>query len=238
MSDQQFKAILDSLNKGKKDVLFFTRPLTAQVDLANGWMTSKYPNGRKPTYHGPGRYYLIREANFGRYIGLVADGSQFELHWYILPAFRGKGHMYAAMDNIILPHLFQDNREEQRISIDSNRLTPKNFKASNLLAKKLGFKSQSEDNGKNIYTLTPENYQSSDYFDGQLADFDQHTAESLREKVSHHFTQLKIIQSELEMKLGLTDEVLSVKDDIDSLRYCFDDLFVDGYRNKKISTDI
>lgn len=236
MSEQQFRAILEKLNRGRKGVLFFSRPLTDHVDLANGWITTKHPNDKTATFHGPNRYYLIRESRGDKYVGLVADANQFELHWYVLPAYRNKGYMYSALKNVILPHLFQDNRPLQEISIDSKGLSAKNYTASTLLAKKLGFLN-SKQADKDCYVLLPDAYQSHEYFDGELAELDGLQAEELRSQMKHHFTQLQIIQSELEMKLGTTDEVMLVKEEIQNLRNSFDDLFIEGYFDKRIRVD-
>ncbi|MNL79754.1 hypothetical protein D3C87_2064280 [compost metagenome] len=59
-------------------------------------------------------------------------------------------------------------------------------------------------------------------------------AEEIRSDIKYHFTMLKILQSELEMKLGKTEGLKTIMEELDQ-GYCnFDSILLDAYMEHQI----
>lgn len=134
------------------------RPLSPFVDLAKGYIEGTKRSNELIPLLGPHKFYLVKN-QLGNYVGLVEDRNEFDLHWYIILKYRGKKHLSSAMRTVILPHLFQDNRECQRITINKGMIGRINHVNSSELAKSLGFVYMEESNGIEVYTLDPKLYQ-------------------------------------------------------------------------------
>jgi len=71
MDDNTFYELLTRLNEGKGQNLTFTRPLAANVELANHWLIQTDAKTNKSNFFGPGTFYLIKDLTNGIYVGLV-----------------------------------------------------------------------------------------------------------------------------------------------------------------------
>lgn len=123
-----------------------------------------------------------------------------DLHWYVSPKHRKKGYLTEAMKDIILSHLFQ-SRDEQRITIKASQIGKANHKASLHVALSLGFRQAGEDK----YVLKQEQYLHDGYIDGHSTGMDRKEVELLKQKVKYFASSLKMVQTEVEMKLGTSD---------------------------------
>lgn len=235
MSENNLYDLISDLNQDKNPKLVFSRHLSTCVEVANHWFKTANPKGYKEAYFGPVTIYLLKDKIDGKYLGLVEDRGQHDLHWYVLPEYRENGHLSTALKTVILPHLFQDNREFQCVTIDRNQLTKENYNASRKLAEAIGFIYTHEENEKVHYKLTSEGYADQEYIDGELSILTDIRAEEIRSEIKYHFTMLKILQSELEMKLGKTDNVLNIKEELDQVRCNFDCIISDAYMDHQIS---
>lgn len=234
MDNNTFYELLKDLNGSKKRKLTFCRPLAANVEFAISWIRQTDAKTDKTSFFGPDRVYLIKKAIDGPYVGLVQDGSHYDLHWYVLPEYRQKGYLSSALRSVILPHLFQDNRDFQCITINRSVMTPENFDASLKLAKTIGFTYTDEKDDIFHYKLSPDSYSRNEYIDGEFPSLTDIRAQEIRDNISHHFKMLEILQSELEIKLGMTDDVIKIKEELDRLHCDFDSIVSEAYENHHI----
>jgi RimJ/RimL family protein N-acetyltransferase len=234
MHESTFGELLSSLNRGQSQSLTFNRPLLANVELAHHWTERKGAVVEKKVPDGSYTFYLIREFESGPYIGLVYDAGPSNLHWYSLPEYRGKGYLSQALRSVILPHLFQDNRELQKITINRNMLTEENFEASVRLAKSAGFEFTEEKADILQYQIEGKAFDNFKYIDGELSDLTDVRAEEIRSEISAHITLLEVLHSELTMKLGATEEIDVINNDLKCLRLKFNSVLSKAYEEGHI----
>lgn len=139
MTVKEIRKYIDRLNNGKGQESIFTRSIGENVEVAKVW--SKQPRedddnlNRSCSY----RFFFIKD-ELNKYVGAVLDMTN-DLHWYVVPGSRKKGLLTKALKESILPYLFYDDREIQRITIDEYAIGEKNYLNSKGVAMKLGFKS-------------------------------------------------------------------------------------------------
>lgn len=144
MSDKSIKRIIDRLNVGDNEGIFLQK-LSEFVEYGIVWHKVPQFSPYKGKYDSErrARFYFIKNEN-KLYVGAVlimeVFNEQDDLHVYILKQHRKQGHLFRAMNEVILPHLFQSN-EKLKITIDDNRLSEKKYKNSKRSALSLGFKS-------------------------------------------------------------------------------------------------
>lgn len=138
MNESELQGYINRLNLKSDDDLIFKRPIGENVEIAKVW--DKWPEldeEIKPDYRSYTFFFIHNDD--GEYVGAVLDMSR-DLHWYVVPSYRGKGHLSRAMKNVILPYLYElEDRDKQRISIKRNDIGDDNFKASKNVALNLGF---------------------------------------------------------------------------------------------------
>lgn len=210
MTEKYLKSLIKKLNTNKADNLIYLRPLSSQVYFAKVWL--KIPKSAKDFsgLNGPYSFYFIKNEE-GIYVATVLVMSS-DLHWYVEKNFRGRGYLTSALKQIILYHLFQD-RTEQRISINRSQIGEANFRASENVALSLGFKNINE----NEYLLSSDNYQVEDYIDGENTIMSEEKIDCLKTQMQYLAQSLSIIQSEIEMKLGMADFVEELGETIKTL---------------------
>lgn len=138
MTESELQGYINKLNSKSDDDLIFKRPIGENVEIAKVW--DKWPELHEEINSQYGSYtcFFIRNDD-GKYVGAVLD-MRNDLHWYVVPSYRGKGYLTRAMKNIILPYLYElEDRYKQRISIKWNEIGDENFKASRNVALNLGF---------------------------------------------------------------------------------------------------
>ena len=230
MTNKFLKSLIDKLNANNTHELIQLRPLTDSVDFAKVWVDKPKPTDKIFRPDGPYSFYFIKNEN-GIYVAAVLDMSH-DLHWFVLPKFRGNGYLTKAMKEVILFHLFQD-RAEQRITIDEFQIGTKNFMASENVALNLGFVKNGEDSDSE-YILTIDKYQTENYIDGQNSGISKERMEELKKQINYLARSLWVIQTEIEMKLGdldYSDDLKELVDEIKNHTWKFEDAWWKSMRN-------
>lgn len=228
MTDKTLKRLIDRLNQNKTDGKIFIRPLTSVVSFAKIWDDKPKPTDNICSQDGPYSCYFIKDEK-GMYVAIVLDMSS-NLHWFVLPKYRGKGHLTKALKETILPHLFQSEREVQRITIDENAIGEENFVASRKIAESLKFTLMKTENGESEYNLNYEDFQNDFLIEGQDSKFTEEQMVEMKKKINFLARSLWVIRTEIEMKLGesnFTEDLKETIKEIKSYVYKIDDLCFD-----------
>lgn len=223
MEVNYFKSLIYKLNRNKTGGLILLRPLSETVDFGKVWTEKPKPTNKFVSNSGPYKFYFIKN-NQGTYIASILDMGR-DLHWYVLPSYRGKGHLSKALKETVLYHLFQE-RDEQRITIDESAIGLNNFLASEKVALMLGFKKFKDDN-KPAYILKKNKYQTNNYLSGQNTILTTERIEELKRQINFISNSLWLVQTEIEMKLGETDmseELIELKNKIRNQIWRLDDI--------------
>lgn len=195
MTNNTLSNLLRKLNKCDVEQIH-SRPLKGKVEFAKVWF-DEIEKGNVSVPNGPHNFYFIKN-DYDRYVATVYDMGQ-ELHWYVAYKYRKQGHLTMAMHDVILPHLFQ-SRKEQHITIKESNIGRKNFKASLSLAIKLGFEPISGEG----YVLKKVGYKKEGWMSGKNTDITQDRVVSLKKQVRGLSQALYMVQTEVEMKLGIS----------------------------------
>lgn len=202
MSNETLIDLIDRANGRPGEQVLFIRPLTDSVHLAKAWLKPPALLDTTAIINGfP--LYLIRNPE-QRYVGVVLDMGEADLHWLVLPAYRGKGYLSAALREVVLPHLLQE-RETQRISISRN-FGVKVFEASKRVAQAAGFvlepKSEMDEQNQVTMRYTPADPGELPIFDGRHRLISEERLQQLRHHFAFHANCLRVLGAEIEMQLG------------------------------------
>ncbi|MFC4686930.1 hypothetical protein ACFO4P_08280 [Epilithonimonas pallida] len=199
MTDQSLQSLIDNLNSGNTgSYLIFRRPLSQYVDFAKIWLEKPTEDDSVTSSDGPDHFYLIKN-NEGFFVAIVYDMRR-DLHWFVLPQYRGKGHLTKSMKSTIIPHLFL-SRDQQRITIDEMQIGSLNFKASQKVALVLGFiKSEEED-----YILLKDHSSNENSNAGENSEITPERLGELRKQINFLARSLWAIETEIEMGYGKTE---------------------------------
>lgn len=198
MTNISLQSLIENLNKNdKSESLIYRKSLSTTVDLAKVWVNRPKPTDSITSSDGPDTFYFIKN-NENLYVAAVYDMKK-DLHWFVLPEYRGKGHLTNAMKDTILPHLFL-NRQEQRITIDAGQIDF-NFNASEKVALNLGFSPKNDTE----YFLSKDGYSNYNTDFQKTVGFSEDRIQELRKQINYLSRSLWAIQTEVEMKLGKTD---------------------------------
>ena len=210
MTEKDLKRFINELNKNKAEEYIFLRPLTPGVDFATVWDHTIHPLTKVRSLFPPNSFYFIKNTD-GYYVAAVSD-MDYDLHWFVLPKYRGKGYLTNSLKSVILPHLFQDNRSEQRITVDKNAIGKKNYSASIKVAKALGFIQTSNWAGKTELKISNSNFARLPYIGGKNTTIPEERIKIIIARAKKIGKELFKIESELEMKMGFTDEIEKIKE--------------------------
>lgn len=193
-------------------------PLKANVNFAYYWVKKPKLTDAVSTY-GPYNLYVIRdEANV--HVGIVLDMND-DLHWYVLPKYRKNGYLSRALSHIILPHLFE-NKKEQRITINSFKLTDKTVDASEAVALRLGFRSI----GAMEYLLMKKEFNRPKVIKALPAGMSDERLKVLIKRMNYISKSLQMIENETELSFGQSDyttELKKLADDIHKFTWKLED---------------
>ena len=199
MTDQFLKSLLQKLNADETDNLIHLRPLSRSVSFAKVWVRKAEEQKGLNDFDGPYNFYFIKNEE-GIYVANIVD-MRTDLHWYVEEKFRGHGYLTKTLKEVILYHLFQ-SRNEQRITINQDAIGDENFKASENVALSVGFKKINKE-----YLLQDTNYQIENYIDGDNTVMSEEKVDSLKKRIKRLAQSLSMIQTEIEMTLGMVDFV-------------------------------
>jgi len=115
MTDKTIKFIIDLINSGQSSDLIFTRPLTQQVLIGRVWV--KNDKGDICTDSGYNMFFIQNKRKVT--VAAVVDMGRQDLHVFVHPKHRKRGHLVKALRSVILPFLFEQGREEQRITFQT-----------------------------------------------------------------------------------------------------------------------
>lgn len=135
MTHETLRSVLARANGGDGPEVLLPFPLTATVVWATLWLEAPSPDTTARRMEGD-KVYLIH--NGQQYVAIVLDLGSLDLHWFVLPEHRGQQYLSTALRDVILPHLLQDGRTSQRITISRN-FGQRPFEASEKLALAVGF---------------------------------------------------------------------------------------------------
>jgi hypothetical protein len=146
MTEKAFEEILSNLDKKNASSELMISHLTDNVYYGLLW---KYNLQILKTHSSlsPKKLYLIQNDS-GKWASIVYDSGS-DLHWYTLKGNRSKGILFRALQNYILPHIFQ-MRKAKEITVSIDPEIPE-YKASKNLALNLGFKASDVPDSPEIY---------------------------------------------------------------------------------------
>lgn len=214
MTNESLQSLLSILNNNEKaSGLIYLRPLSANVDFAKIWIEEPKQTDSVTSSDGPDNFYLIKDDS-NVFVSIVYDMWK-DLHWFVLPEYRGMGHLTKALRQTIIPHLFL-NRDEQRITINEIEIGKDNFKASEKVALSLCFTKGFDNDGQ--YFLSNKQYISEDFNFGKDSELSYERMIELKKHINYLSRSLWAIQTEIEMKLGKTDYSNELKDLVSDIR--------------------
>jgi len=211
MTNQYLNSLISKLNKRQLNELIQLRPLSDTVDFAKIWRRKPRPVHTRALGDGPLNYYFIKDQK-GYYVGIVHD-MQTDLHWFVLSKYRGKGFLTNSLKEVILPHLFQD-REEQLITIDEYHTGKKHFLASEKVALSLGFVKCDDTK----YRLAGDQYKYRNPIKGHNTELTKKRIDDLDKQINYLSRALWVIQTEIEMKMGVSDYSRALKQLVDDIK--------------------
>ncbi|WP_291285291.1 GNAT family protein [Flavobacterium sp.] len=210
MEEKYLKSLIQKLNRNNNNELIHLRPLSSSVEFAKVWVNKPKLQKNISDINGPYNFYFIKNED-DIYVSNVLDMGS-DLHWFVDKKFRRNGYLTKALREIILSHLFQD-RNEQRITIDKSQIGEENSIASENVAVSLGFKKLNEKE----FLLSGDNYCNDFYIDGINSFIPEEKIDELKNRIKYLAQSLKMIQSEVEMKLGLADYVEELEETVKTL---------------------
>ena len=212
MTSDSLQSLIEKLNKNDtSSSLIYCRPISSNVDFAKIWLDKPKLTDSVTSYDGPDIFYLIKN-NENIFVAIVFDMKR-DLHWFVHPDFRGKGHLTEAMKNTILPHLFL-TRDEQRITIKELEIGAANFEASEKVALNLGFVKSTDGE----YFISSDMFVTENYIIGENVSLSSDRIDELKKYINFLSRSLWTIQTEIEMKFGETDYSDELKDLVYQIR--------------------
>ena len=212
MTSDSLQSLIEKLNKNDtSSSLIYCRPISSNVDFAKIWLDKPKLTDSVTSYDGPDIFYLIKN-NENIFVAIVFDMKR-DLHWFVHPDFRGKGHLTEAMKNTILPHLFL-TRDEQRITIKELEIGLANFEASEKVAFNLGFVKSTDGE----YFISSDMFVTENYIIGENVSLSLDRIDELKKYINFLSRSLWTIQTEIEMKFGETDYSEELMDLVHQIR--------------------
>lgn len=114
MTNQALEKLIDDLNDGDAQGLIFINHLQENVYLGRVWTDLPKGSSNNIPYY---TVYFIK--NDEKFIGAVLDMGSQDLHCFLKTEYRGKGIICNTLKDIILPHLFSEDRVEQALTFET-----------------------------------------------------------------------------------------------------------------------
>jgi hypothetical protein len=227
MKDREIRKYIDRLNNGKASESIFTRQISKTVDVAKVWPKQPRMTDRIIGNFGSFRFFFIKN-DVNVYVGAVFDMNH-DLHWYIVPEKRKQGYLTTALKESILPYLFYDEREIQRITIEINVIGEKNYLSSKSVALKLGFKPINATETEFELKQSDFNWDNEN-LDEINSDIKSERIEELRKRAFYAYKTLYKISDELLMTVNDDKELKEVIKEVKNYTWKIEDL---EWENKK-----
>lgn len=226
MSNETLHRLIDRANGAHGPEVILLRPLTDTVSLGKAWLEAPQLEQSSFLQSGQG-IYLIRHAHLS-WVGIVLDHREKDLHVYMLPEYRGQHIMSTALRDIILPHLLQD-REIQRITINSHNLSSKAVSSAVCTAQAAGFALvSSPENEEDVLTMqyasASQNQLSVEKGNDTL--FSQERIEQNHRNMVYHASCLAMLSAEVDLHLGdgtLAETILDLASQVHDLGIIVED---------------
>jgi hypothetical protein len=210
---------------GSKNI--YKREIGLNVDMAKVWEKRALKKGL--TFHdcySRDVYFIRNEKN--KYIGAVYDMGH-DLHWYIQKSYRKKGYLTKAMNDIILPFLFNyKSLSTLNITINKNDISSESYEASVRVAKSLGFKSENSLN----YILADVDIYNDSVVEKNI-DITSQRENEIKEDMLFMYKKTQMLADEVEMHYGCEKEVHMLREIASNLNNWFYRLEDIMLRNKK-----
>lgn len=221
MRDKEIRKYIDKLNNGKAGESIFVRQISKTVVVAKVWTEQPKMTDNIIGNFGSYRFFFIKN-DLGKYVGAVLDMYQ-DLHWYIIPEKRKQGYLTTALKESILPYLFYDERDIQRITIDKNAIGEKNYINSKNVALKLGFIAINEI--KTEFELKQSDFNfDNENIDEINSDIKIERFETLRKRAFFAYKTLYKISDELLMTVDDDKELKKAADEVRKFTWKIEDL--------------
>jgi len=221
MTEKEIRKYINRLNAGKANESIFTRKISPNVYVAKVWPEQpKATDAIVGNFHSYQFYFIKNESN--KYIGAVLDMYR-DLHWYMMPNYRKKGYLTKALQGAILPYIFYDDREVQRITIEEASIGEENYLNSKRVAINLGFKAVNHlemefELKKNDFDWSNENLKEVD------KTVSSERFELLRKRAFYAYKTLYKISDELLMSVDDDKALKEVADEVKKYTWKIEDL--------------
>ncbi|WP_439881658.1 GNAT family N-acetyltransferase [Pontibacter sp. MBLB2868] len=229
MTDRVIAKYISWLNNGKNCDRISTRQIASNVYLAKVW--ERKPMMNDDHHMLPYEFFFIQNQE-GKYVAAILNMGS-DLHWYVASKHRGKGYLSTALQEAVLPFIFQ-MKDEQRITINQNASGEKNYRSSRKVAEAAGFKA--------INHQATEFILHKDDFDWRSDKLHEHNSgvseqriKDLRKRVRYASALLLQVSNELEMKFGDDDGMKDVIEELDTYHMSkIEDLMWEHLRNSQL----
>ncbi|WP_323758278.1 hypothetical protein [Roseivirga sp.] len=227
MRYRDIRKYIDLLNKGNIEEVIFLRPISENVDLAKVWHRQSRKTGG--VVCSLDFFFIKNEDEI--YIGAILDMCD-DLHWYIVPKQRKKGYLTRALTNEVLPYIFLNGRESQRITVSPGlgRLAYLNSKS---VATKVGFKSIDKEESVFLLEERDESFQDKTIQERNMG-LSKDRCEILKRRVNDLSKELHKISDELKMAYGDDSCLKEISKEVYSYVHIIEDL---EWKNDKNRVD-
>lgn len=220
MTEKELKNYIRLINSGKYEERIFLRQISSNVYFSKVWKTLPKVTDPARCFTDSYRIFFIKDDSDG-FIGAVLDMVN-DLHWFISPRHRKKGHLTKALKKAILPYLFNEGREIQVVTISDDEICDKNYQNSKRVALNLGFKEM--DN--NEFVLTKDSFDSSEDEHMEIdTKLHQERLDILKKRISYASRILYKISDELKMAADNDVDLFSTAKVVENYTFKIDDIF-------------
>jgi hypothetical protein len=223
MRENELKRLVNELNRGTGKSLIFRRQIGKYVEVAKYW--DKKPSMKRARLmQTSSKVMFFIKNEHEQFVGVVYDMG-YDLHWYVLPKFRGQGHLTKALKESVIPYLFEVMMcEEIKISIDIHAIGESNYAASRKVAEAIGFRGTN--NSDVHFVLKSEDFDFSEYNEdndkNNLLNWDEE--EELKAKLRFLGEQVRLISDELMMRFEDDVHLQEYADALEDSRSRLEDL--------------
>jgi hypothetical protein len=202
MTNESLEQYIEMYNLGSWDVPFNSYRISRSVVLGKVW--TKYPDGETSCEESHNFFFIENDSTC---VAIVLEMGSYDIHWLVEESMRKKGLLYKALKETILPFMFQDGRENQRATANSDE-------NASYLARQ-GFEHEI-DNNKSAYFLSKSSVDSYDESQIQRTPISDDEFKVINKKIFKLAAELRVIRDQIECSYGddfcIHDVAYEVKD--------------------------